>query len=185
VTPLLHGVSKGDHDALERLTPVVYEQLKRLAAHFMNAERSDHTLQTTALVHEAYFLLVRQKVDWRNKAHFFAVAAKLMRRILVDHARGHTRGKRGGKQERISLDEAIVTSPNNIEQVLGIDEALANLEIRDAQQARIVELRFFAGLSTKETAEVLGISSRTVEREWLVARAWLRMQLSQRYGHTD
>ncbi len=185
ITALLTRLADGDETVLSRLTPVVYDELRRLAAHYMRRERSDHTLQTTALVHEAYLRLIEQRqANWRNRAHFFGVAAQLMRRILVDHARNRVREKRGGEQQRVSLEDAILVSPDTLEQVLVVDEALDRLEKMDSRQSRIVELKFFAGLSTEETAESLGTSPRTVEREWALARAWLHMQFQEQRGST-
>jgi RNA polymerase sigma factor (TIGR02999 family) len=149
----------------------------------MRRERADHTLQATALVHEAYLKLVRhQSVDWRNRAHFFGIAAQVMRHILVDHARGHGREKRGAGQELVCLDEGLVVSPEKSGEVLKLDESLERLAKLDARQAKLVELRFFGGLTVEETAQVLGISPRTVKREWSVAKAWLHGDLRQSYG---
>jgi RNA polymerase sigma factor (TIGR02999 family) len=183
ITPLLVRLADGDGTVLSKLTPVVYQELRRLAGHYMRRERTDHTLQTTALVHEAYLRLTEQRrANWRNRAHFFGVAAQLMRRILVDHARNRGRMKRGGENEKVSIEEAVVISPENQEEILLVDEALRKLEKLDARQSRIVELKFFGGLSTEEAAEALGTSPRTVEREWALARAWLYMQLQGSRG---
>ncbi len=182
VTPLLHGVSQGDQEALARLMPLVYGQLKRLAAHCMSAERSDHTLQPTALVHEAYLLLVRQKVAWQNKAHFFAVAAKLMRRILLDHAKARVRKKRGGPQFKVSLDDVYLFTEDRSAELIALDQSLTKLAELDIRQSQIVEMRYFAGLETKEIAEVLGISTKTVMRDWQAAKLWLRADLRERDG---
>ena len=178
VTASLLKMSAGKGDAAERLLPLVYDELRRLAAGYLRRERPDHTLQPTALVHEAYLRLIDQtRVDWKNRAHFCAVASDMMRRILVDHARKHQAFKRGGGETRISLDEA-VSFPREAEiDVLAVDEALLDLARLDPQQGRLVELRFFGGLTLDETAEVMGISRSTVQREWNMAKAWLYNQL--------
>jgi RNA polymerase sigma factor (TIGR02999 family) len=182
VTVLLAEMRSGRKDALERLLPLVYHELRRLAAHYMKDERPGHTLQPTALVHEAFLRLAGQeRANWRNRAQFMGIAGQLMRRILVDHARKRFAAKRGGWQA--TLTDAIgkhgthVTQP---EEILAVDEALARLESVDCQQARVVELRYFGGLSPAETAAALGISQRTVEREWSMAKAWLRAELAER-----
>jgi RNA polymerase sigma-70 factor, ECF subfamily len=180
VTVLLSELQKGDPDAASRLIPLVYNELRRLAGHYMRQERPDHTLQATALVHEAYLKLINQRsVDWQGRAHFFGIAAQLMRRILIDHARGHLREKRGGPQQALPLDEALVLSPEQSSELINLDEALQRLAKLDARQSRIVELRFFGGLSTEETAEFLGISSKTVKRDWSLAKAWLHGELKR------
>ena len=183
LTPLLHKVAKGDQDALAQLMPLVYGQLRRLAAHCMLSERADHTLQPTALVHEAYLVLVKQRVDWQNKAHFFAIAAQLMRRILLDHARSRLRKKRGGSQIKITLDEVCVFSENKAEELIAINESLTRLAELDPRQSRVVEMRYFGGLEMKEIAEVLGVSTKTVMRDWQVAKMWLRADLRERYAN--
>jgi len=178
VTVLLSALQKGDPDAASKLIPLVYNELRRLAGHYMRQERPDHTLQATALVHEAYLKLINQRsVDWQGRAHFFGIAAQLMRRILIDHARGHLREKRGGAQKALPLDEALVLSPEQSSELINLDEALQRLAKLDARQIRIVELRFFGGLSVEETAEFLGISSKTVKRDWSLAKAWLHGEL--------
>jgi RNA polymerase sigma factor (TIGR02999 family) len=177
VTALLSEFVKGNQDAADELAPVVYDELKRLARRYMRRERPDHTLQTTALVHEAYLKLVRQSVDWQCRSHFFGIAAQMMRRILIDHARGHLREKRGGVQEVLPLNEALVFSPEHSEELIKLHEALERLSLLDPRQARIVELRFFGGLNVEETAELLGISAKTVKRDWAVAKVWLRGEL--------
>jgi len=177
VTALLSEFVKGNQDAADELAPVVYDELKRLARRYMRRERPDHTLQTTALVHEAYLKLVRQSVDWQCRSHFFGIAAQMMRRILIDHARGHLREKRGGVQEILPLNEALVFSPEHSEELIKLHEALERLSLLDPRQARIVELRFFGGLNVEETAELLGISAKTVKRDWAVAKVWLRGEL--------
>jgi len=178
VTLLLTELAHGNQEAGEKLVPLVYEELKSLARSYMRRERPDHTLQTTALVHEAYLRMVRQRtVDWQNRSHFFGIAAQLMRRILIDHARGHLRAKRGGAQEILPLDGAIVFSPEHSAELVKLDHALERLSKLDARQSRIVELRFFGGLTVEETAEFLGISPKTVKRDWSVAKAWLHAEL--------
>jgi RNA polymerase sigma-70 factor, ECF subfamily len=184
VTLLLSQLSEGDQSVIPRLIPVVYDELRHLAASHMRYERPDHTLRTTALVHEAYIRLVEQRqVNWKSRAHFFGIAAQLMRRILVDHARNHLRKKRGGEQQKLSLDEAATVSLGRSAEVVAVDEALGRLAKLDPRQNQIVELRFFGGLSTEETAEVLGVSARTVEREWSLAKAWLYMEFQEGHGN--
>jgi len=177
-TRLLIDWSNGDREAAAGLMPLVYDELRGLARGYLQRERPDHTLQATALVHEAYLRLVDQKTTtWRNRAHFFGVAAQLMRRILVDHARRHRRKKRGGAWDKVEFDEALAPSaPRNLD-VIALDDALQDLTKLNAQHARIVELRFFGGLKTEEVAEVLDLSQRAVEREWRMARAWLRREI--------
>jgi RNA polymerase sigma-70 factor (ECF subfamily) len=183
VTLLLSALTRGDDGAATKLIPVVYNELRRLAGSYMRRERVDHTLQATALVHEAYLKLVEQRsVDWQSRAHFFGVAAQLMRRILIDHARGHTRQKRGGEQRKVSLDEAFVFSEKQADELLAVDDSLNRLAEIDSRQARVVELRFFGGLSVEEAAEVLGVSPKTVKRDWSVAKAWLYADLKERHG---
>jgi RNA polymerase sigma-70 factor, ECF subfamily len=179
VSRLLVEVRGGNRDALDELIPVVHGELRRIAARYLRAERHGHTLQPTALVNEAYMRLVDQRnVDWQNRAHFLGVAAQLMRRILVDHARARGREKRGGDEVRVPLDEAVVGADERDVDLARLDEALGELARLDAQQARVVELRYFGGLSIEETAEVLGVSDSTVKREWAMARAWLQRELS-------
>jgi RNA polymerase sigma factor (TIGR02999 family) len=174
VTILLKKLTAGDNDASSELMAAVYNELRRLAASYMRRERPDHTLQATALVHEAYLKLVNQRtVDWQNRAHFYGVAAQLMRRILVDHARGRLRDKRGGGQKMVSLDEPLLADERQAGALLELDEALQRLAKLDPRQSRVVELRFFGGLTVEETAEVMGVSPKTVKRDWAVARAWL------------
>lgn len=180
VTQLLVGWGKGDKEALDRLLPIVYDELRRQAARYLRKERVGHTLQTTALIHEAYLRLIDQRnVHWQNRAHFFGIAGQLMRRILVDHARTKKRLKRGGSDVRVSLTEATATLKGQDLDVVALDEALTRLEQIDAQQGKIVELRFFSGLTVEETAEALGISTGTVKRDWSMARAWLHREISQ------
>jgi RNA polymerase sigma factor (TIGR02999 family) len=179
VTQLLSDLKEGRAAAAEELLPLVYSELRRIAASYMRRERPNHTLQATALVHEAFLQLVDQtRVDWKNRAHFFGVAAQLMRRILVEHARAHGAQKRGGAAAKLSLEEAINYFPQQEATLVALDDALKELEKLDERQSRIVELRFFGGLTTEETSEVLGISTATIEREWRAARAWLYAQLA-------
>ena len=174
VTALLNELAAGHRDAADKLVPLVYGELHRLAAHRLRHERPDHTLQTTALVHEAYMRLAAQKeAKWQNRAQFFGVASQVMRRILVDYARGQQRIRRGGQQQKVSLDDAVLVSPDRTEEVLSVHESLSRLEKVDARQSRIVELRYFGGLTVEETAEVMGVSTKTVIRELKVAKAWL------------
>jgi len=183
VTLLLSALTRGDEGAASKLIPVVYDELRRLAGSYMRRERVDHTLQATALVHEAYLKLVEQRsVDWQSRAHFFGVAAQLMRRILIDHARGHSRQKRGGDEQKVSLDEALIFSKQQADELLAVDDSLNQLAKIDPRQAKVVEMRFFGGLSIEEAAEVLGISPKTVKRDWSVAKAWLYADLKERYG---
>ena len=178
VTQLLANWSHGDHAALEKLIPLVYEELRRLSHHYMEGQRSDHTLQTTALVNEAYLRLADQKKpSFTNRSHFFAVAAKAMRHILVDHAKAQQRQKRGGGASEVELDAAAVISPEQTQTVLDVDEALERLALLDSRKARVVELKYFGGLNQDEIAAVLKISAITVRRDWLFARAWLYTEL--------
>lgn len=179
ITQLLIGWSKGDKEALDELLPLVYDELHRQATRYLRHERVGHTLQTTALIHEAFLKLVDQKnVHWQNRAHFFGIAAQLMRRILVDHARTKKRAKRGGSDVRVSLSRANVLAKGQDLDIVTLDEALDRLAQIDEQQSKIVELRFFSGLTVEETAEVLGISPTTVKRDWSMARAWLHREIS-------
>ncbi|HWP54672.1 MAG TPA: sigma-70 family RNA polymerase sigma factor [Pyrinomonadaceae bacterium] len=178
ITQLLVEWSHGNQQALDRLTPLVYDELRQMARTYLRRERPDHTLQPTALVHEAYLRLIDQhSVSWQNRAHFFGIASQMMRRILVNHALARAAEKRGSG-ERITLDEAIDLSKKGEVDLIALDEALQELERLDSQQTRIVELRFFGGLSIEETAEALGISPATVKRDWSTARLWLRRQLA-------
>jgi RNA polymerase sigma factor (TIGR02999 family) len=180
VTQLLKRYCKGDQEALAELIPQIYDELRRLASSYLRGERVDHTLQTTALVHEAYLRLVDQRqVEWNNRNHFFGVAAQMMRRILVDHARRHTSLKRGGSFERISLEQAAVFSQERPRELIAVDELLTRLASLDPEGSRIVELRFFAGLSLEETAEVTGLSTAKVRREWSAAKAWFTREMSK------
>jgi RNA polymerase sigma-70 factor, ECF subfamily len=178
VTQLLLEVSEGNRTAVEELLPLIYDELRRLAGGYLRRERSNHTLQATALVHEAYLKMVDQtRVQWQNRAHFFGVAANLMRRILVDHARSHGAQKRGGEIDKISLEDNLMASGERAAEVVAVDDALQALAQVDPLKSRIVELRFFGGLSGEESAEVLGISVATVNRQWRMAKAWLYGQL--------
>jgi RNA polymerase sigma factor (TIGR02999 family) len=180
VTRLLIAWRNGDQHAFEELLPLVYDELRRLAGRYLRHERPGHTLQSTALVHEAYLRLVDQKsVQWQNRAHFFGVAAQMIRRILVDHARSHQTAKRGGGAAKLSLDEALATPEQRDLDLVSLDDALTGLTRIDEQQARIVELRFFGGLSIEETAEVLTISPATVKRDWVIAKSWLYREMAR------
>jgi len=180
VTALLQAWSRGDAGARDRLIPLVYDDLRRRAARQLRRERSGHTLQPTALVHEAYLRLLGQKdVVWQNRAQFFGIASQMMRRILVDHARGHQAAKREGAQFRVTLDEAVAVADQRDVDLVLLDQALEELSAFDARQGRIVELRFFGGLSIEETAEALGISPATVKREWALAKAWLHRRMEE------
>jgi RNA polymerase sigma factor (TIGR02999 family) len=180
ITQILKDAGAGNASAIDRLMPLVYEELRALAESYLQRERSDHTLQATALVHEVYVRLVRQEdVEWKNRAHFFAVAAQAIRRILVDHARGHQRLKRGGDRQRVRLEEDAALSQERDLDLLALDEAMDRLARLSRRQARIVELRFFGGIGLKEIAQVLGVSQRTVDGDWSMARAWLRRELSK------
>jgi RNA polymerase sigma factor (TIGR02999 family) len=179
VTLLLAEMKRGNSEALPKLIPLVYHELKRLAAHFLREEREGHTLQPTALVNEAYLRLAGQKAGFQNRAQFMAVAAQLMRRILVDYARQRVAAKRGGGEMPLVLENAeIAGGVEQSEEMLAVDEALARLAELDAQQARVVEMRYFGGMTVEETAEAMDISPRTVKREWAMAKAWLRVEIS-------
>lgn len=179
ISQLLAAWTNGDQAALDKLMPLVYDQLRRMAHHYMNRERQDHTLQTTALVNEAYLRLIDQRnAHWRNRAQFFGIAAQIMRRILVDHARSKARTKRGGGGREVSLDEAASLSPTRAGAIIALDEALKRLAQNDPRKCQIVELKYFGGLSVEETAELLKISPITVKRDWLVAKAWLHREIS-------
>lgn len=185
VTVLLAQLVEGKDEAASKLIPMVYDELRRLAGGYMRRERGDHTLQATALVHEAYLKLVQQRsVDWQSRAHFFGIAAQVMRRILIDHARGHLRDKRGAGQQVVPLEEAVVFSPEQSAEMIKVDESLQRLSKLDPRQAKVVELRFFGGLTVEETADVLKISPKTVKREWSVAKAWLHGDMRQQNGGT-
>ena len=183
VTQMLVDWRNGDKQALDRLMPLVYGELRRIASRYMRRERESHTLQTTALVNEAYLRLVgKNNVDWQNRAHFFAVAAQVMRHLLIDHARARERVRRGADPQQISLDDEALVSEQKGEALLALDEALTKLAEIDERKVKIVELRYFGGLSAEETAEALGVSEITVKREWLKAKAWLYRELTQGTG---
>jgi RNA polymerase sigma factor (TIGR02999 family) len=181
LTQLLVNWSNGDTQALEKLTPLVYRDLHRLAQHYLRFESPNHTLQSTALVNEAYLRLIDQRnVRWQNRAHFFGISAQLIRRILVDYARARKAGKRGGEAAKIQIDESIAAGEEQDLDLVVLDDCLKALTDVDSQQARVVELRFFAGLTVEETAEVMRISPTTVKREWRLARAWLHREIAKR-----
>lgn len=174
ITELLIAAREGEERALDRLLPIVYDQLKRLARARLRAERPDHTLNTTGLVHEAYLKLVDlDRIEWQDRTHFFAMASRVMRRILIDYATMRSAAKRGGDQQRVVLDEAMLISDENAETLLELDDFLTQLEVVNPRQGKIVEHRYFGGLTNEETAEVMGVSLRTVERDLRFARAWL------------
>lgn len=179
ITRLLGRLRSGDKEAESRLAPLIYGRLHSMADRYMRSERPDHTLQATALLNEAYVQLVGQEKDWHNRTHFFAVAAQLMRRILIDHARSRRTQKRGGASERIQLDALPMLIDDKAEQLLALDDALSRLEAWDPRLSRVVELRFFGGLTEAEAAEALGVSSRTVKRDWSMAKAWLYTEIGQ------
>ena len=182
VTSLLKKLANGNQEAAGELIPAIYKELHRLAVARLRRERPNHTLEATALVNEAYIRLVSQRNDWKSRAHFFAVASNLMRRILVDYARRQFRAKRGGAHTKLSLDEVVLLSPERPDEMLALDECLTRLEKLDARQSRIVELRYFGGLTVDEAAEVLGVSPTTVRREWTSAKAYLYGELKQHDG---
>jgi RNA polymerase sigma factor (TIGR02999 family) len=178
VTELLVRWRQGDRQALDALIPLVYEELRRIAQHFLQRERPGHTLQSTALVHEAYVRMVGQNLpQWQSRAHFFGIAAQLMRQILVDHARTRQAAKRGGDVFKLSLDESSALPEQKDLDLIALDDALKSLSELDPQQSRIVELRYFAGLTIEDTSEVMGISPATVKRDWATARAWLQREM--------
>lgn len=179
VTQILNDWSGGDPKAQERLMPYVYDELRRLARSFLAQERGDHTLQPTALVHEAYVRLVDQtRVNWQNRAHFYGIASRMMRRVLVDHARAHAAEKRGGGAIRLSIDDVQVPLEQRAADFVALDEALERLSQFDERKAKVVEMRFFGGLNDEEIAEFLGVTTRTVLRDWKKARLWLYRELS-------
>lgn len=178
VTVLLQQWSEGNKEALDQLMPIVYAQLRKLAAYSLRGERPNHTLRATELVHEAYLKLVGSETPWQNRAHFYAVAATVLRHILVDHAKTNRRQKRGGDAEKIPLDEAVLVGPEVSSEVMSLDEALKRLAATDARKSQIVELSFFGGMTLEEIAAVLNISDKTVHRELRVAKAWLHRELS-------
>jgi len=179
IESILQSVSDGDRTAADRLMPLVYDDLRSIAARLLSRERSDHSFQPTELVHEAYMKLVDQKhVDWQGRTHFYAIGAQAMRRILTDHARAKLRLKRGQRPHRVEWSDNFALSIDNLEDVLALDEAMTKLEALDRRQALIVELRFFGGLKVQEVADYLGVSTRTVELDWTMVKAWLRRELS-------
>ena len=184
VTRLLADWSKGDPQALEKLTPLVYDELRRLASHYLRLERPGHTLQSTALVHEAFIKLVGQdRVHWQNRAHFFGIAAQLIRRILVDYARARHAAKRGAEAQKLELDEAIAIPGGRDPDLVALDDALSDLAKIDPRQSRLVELRFFTGLTLEESAEVLRMSLATAKRDWVTAKAWLSREIQRHADH--
>ena len=184
ITRLLKDWSTGDRQALERLTPLIYDELRRLAARYLRLERPGHTLQSTALVHEAFLKLIDQSsVQWQNRAHFFGIAAQMIRRILVDYARARHADKRGAEAQKLTLDEAIAVPGGRDLDLVALDDALEGLAQIDPRQSRLVELRFFAGLTIEETAEVMQISVATAKRDWVVAKAWLSREILRHAEH--
>lgn len=180
ITELLAEWREGNQSALDELYPLVYDELHRLARRYMSRERKHHTLQTTALINEAYVRLVDQKnVKWANRSHFFAISAQIMRRILIDHARRHAYAKRGGGAQQVSLEEVAAITPDQGRELVRLDEALKSLAERDPRRSQVVELRYFGGLNNEEIAGVLNVSENTVTRDWNMARAWLYQQLSE------
>ncbi|MBN1567846.1 MAG: sigma-70 family RNA polymerase sigma factor [Acidobacteria bacterium] len=181
ISSLLHAWCDGDRTALDKLIPLVYEELRRIAHRYMRHERANHTLQTTALVHEAFLQLVKaQQIEWKDRTHFFAISAKLMRRILVDIARSHGSRKRGGEMAQVPLDSDLPVFSGHDTDLVELDAALNALAGFDARKAKVVELRFFGGLSEREAAEVLGVSLNTVKRDWGMAKVWLHCELKDR-----
>lgn len=181
VTALLQQWRSGDKEALDKLTPLVYDELHRLAHQYISRERPGHTLQTTALVNEAYLRLVEQSdVDWESRAHFFAVSAQVMRHILVDYARQHASAKRGGNFQKVELDGEVIVSRNRASELVALDEAMQALHEIHPRRSKVVELRYFGGLNNKETSEVLKVSEATIERDWRFAKAWLYRELQSR-----
>ena len=180
VSQLLRAWSEGDKAAFDKLMPLVYQELRQMAKRYMDRQQAGHTLQTTALIHEAYLRLMdcRQEVPWQNRAHFFGVAAKAMRHILVDYARTRQAAKRGGGGFQVSLDEAAMPVEERAAELVGLDEALQSLAAFDQRKSQVVELRYFGGLTVEETAEVLEVSPETVARDWRLARTWLLRELS-------
>jgi len=180
VTRLLGQLRAGNQDVAGQIVPLVYDELRRIAGAQMRRERPDHTLQATAVVHEAYVRLVgEQEIEWQSRAHFFAIAARTMRRVLLDHARQRHAGRRGGEgAHKVDIDAELLIADDRLEDVVALDEVLGRLNEMDPEQGRMVELRFFGGLNVEETAEVMGISPRTVKREWRLARAWLERELA-------
>lgn len=184
-TRLLKAVHAGDHAAAERLLPLVYSELHRLANAYMRRERPDHTLQPTALINEAYMRMIQEDIDWNSREHFIGFAAHVMRRVLVDYARARNADQRVGKRERVELQDHIAISPERLEEVALLDEALDRLEKKNPRQAKVVELRYFGGLSTEQIAAALGIAPRSVKRDWALARIWLFEELKPHSGRSD
>lgn len=180
ITTLLIDASSGNEQAFDRLFPLIYDQLRSLAASQLAGERSDHTLQKTALVHEVYIKLIDQtRIKWRDRTHFYAIAARAMRQILVDYARKKTAQKRGGKQQHITLDEETLDMDNHAEELLELNDLIDRLAEFDERKSKVVEMRFFAGMTIREIAELLDVSTRTVDRDWLKARGWIYQELSK------
>ena len=185
VTQLLKAMRTGDQRAAEELLPLVYQELHRLARSYMRRERAEHTLQPTALINEAYLRLAQGDIDWQNREHFIGVAAHVMRRVLVDYARQHNAQIRGGGLKRVELEEWLAISPERIDEVVSLDEALSRLAEENPRQARVVELRYFGGLSVEQIAAMLGIAERSVKRDWAVARVWLFRELRPNDGRSQ
>jgi len=179
VTQLLNNMAKGDSGAAEKLLPLVYSELHRLAASYMRRERPDHTLQATALINEAYLRLTKEDGEWNNREHFIGMAANVMRHVLVDYARSHKAQQRDGGMKRVELKEDLAISPEKIEEVVALDEALTRLEHLQPRQGKVVEMRYFGGLSVEQIASLLGVSERSVKRDWSLARIWLFRELEQ------
>jgi RNA polymerase sigma factor (TIGR02999 family) len=179
VTILLKAMQSGDPSAADKLFPLVYHELHRLAAAYMQRERKDHTLQPTALINEAYLRLAGQDIDWQNHEHFIGVAANVMRRVLVDHARAHNAAMRGGDFVRVEMDDNVAVSEERSGEVLMLDEALTRLEKVNPRQAKVVELRYFGGLTVEQVASILGVAPRSVKRDWALARVWLFKEIQQ------
>jgi RNA polymerase sigma-70 factor, ECF subfamily len=177
VTQLLKAMANGDAKAAEDVLPLVYGELHRLAKSYMRRERPDHTLQATALIHEAYLRLAREDTDWNNREHFIGVAANVMRRVLVDYARAHNAEQRGGGLKRVEMNEELAISPERLDEVAALDQALKKLELENPRQGRVVELRYFGGLSVEQIASLLKVSPRSVKRDWSLARIWLFREL--------
>lgn len=177
VTQLLKAMAKGDSEAADKLLPLVYGELHRLASSFMRNERPDHTLQATALINEAYLRLARDDTDWNNREHFIGVAANVMRRVLVDYARAHKAERRGGGLKRVEMHDDLAISAEKFGEVEALDVALSNLERRNPRQGKVVELRYFGGLSVEQVASLMGLSPRSVKRDWSLARIWLFREL--------
>ena len=179
VTQLLNNMAKGDSGAAEKLLPLVYSELHRLAASYMRRERPDHTLQATALINEAYLRLTKEDGEWNNREHFIGMAANVMRHVLVDYARSHKAQQRDGGMKRVELKEDLAISPEKVEEVIALDEALTRLERLQPRQGKVVEMRYFGGLSVEQIASLLGVSERSVKRDWSLARIWLFRELGQ------